>query len=442
VVLGLLSLTRENALVLVVPVLSWLVLRDRVPHTDRASTSGHRAWLPAAMFLAGCAVVLLPIGARNYAVGGEFHLTTSQFGPNFYIGNHAGARGLYDAIVSGHGSAADERDDATREAEAASGRTLSPSEVSSFWTGRALEFIRAHPGAWLRQLGRKLALTYNAVEIADTESQEVYAEWSPLLRALRPFNFGVIVCLAAVGVVMTSRAWRRLWFLYAIAFTYTVSIIIFYVFARYRFPLVPVLLLCAAGGVAALRDESPRPMRWWAAGALLGTVVFTYVPLESTRTDRIVHYVNIANVLSKDPEKSDQAMTFYQKALDVSPRSPAAHLGIGVLLAQQDRPREAIVHYRTAVAGWPDNADLRLNLAVALAHAGDLPRALDELAAAARLRPGDPTPHVIAGRLLLEAGRAAEADAAFDRAVSINPHDEGVRREVERTKHAADRTQK
>ena len=179
--------------------------------------------------------MLLPIVARNYAVGGEFHLTTFNFGPNFYIGNHAGARGLYDPLVPGHAEAAFERADAVRLAEEASGRTLSPDEVSSFWTARALEFIRTQPGAWLGQLARKLALTYNAVEIADTESPEVYSEWSSLLRALAPITFGVVLCLAAFGACMTASAWRRLWFLHAIALTYTLSVVLFFVFARFRF---------------------------------------------------------------------------------------------------------------------------------------------------------------------------------------------------------------
>jgi hypothetical protein len=54
---------------------------------------------PALIFAAGCSLVLLPVGLRNLAVGREFHLTTSQFGPNFYIGNHAGARGTYESLV-------------------------------------------------------------------------------------------------------------------------------------------------------------------------------------------------------------------------------------------------------------------------------------------------------------------------------------------------------
>ena len=63
----------------------------------------------------------------------------------------------------------------------------------------------------------------------------------------------------------------------------------------------------------------------------------------------------------------------YGKALAESPRSPASHFGMGTLLTQRRQHREALGHYQAAVEGWPDNADLRLNLAVALAAVGENP---------------------------------------------------------------------
>jgi 4-amino-4-deoxy-L-arabinose transferase-like glycosyltransferase len=377
VVLGLLALTRENALLLAVPVLIWFSTGDR----RRGS------WMPAATFVVGCALVLLPVGVRNYAVGGELHLSTSQFGPNFYIGNHAGAQGLYEPLISGHGNAGDERDDATRLAEEGSGRKLSPREVSAYWTGRALDFIRTEPTAWLALVGRKLALTFNAAEVADTESQDVYAEWSWLLRVLSPPSFGVILCLAAFGAVLTARDWRRLWFLHAIVITYTISVLVFYVFARYRFPLVPALMVLAAGGLAASREANvSKVTRGWALAAAVLAGVITFYPLVNRKADRVTHYVNIANTLSGDGTRWDQAKTFYDKALAVSPQSPAAHYGLGMLLAQQHRPAEAVTHYRIAVAGWPENVDLRLNFALALAASGDTDGALQQVDIAKVLR--------------------------------------------------------
>lgn len=413
--LGLLSLTRENALLLALPVLLWFWMEER---------GTRQRWQAPAVFLAGCLLVLLPVGARNYAVGGEFHLTTSQFGPNFYIGNHAGARGVYSPLVPGRGNAEYERDDATRLAEEAEGRTLSPDEVSSFWTGRALEFIRAQPGAWLRQMARKLALTFNTAEATDTESQEVYAEWSPLLRILSPFGFGVVFCLAAFGAAMTAGDWRRLWFLYAIALTYTLSIVIFYIFARYRFPIVPALLLMAAGGAAAWHARTARqPARRWAyiAAVLAGVVAYLPIANEDARIDRASHYANIANAFLQDPGTLEQAAVFYERALKESPESPAANFGMGMVLAQKRQPQDAVARYRIAVKGLPENGNLRLNFALALADVGDNDGALAELEAAARLRPTDPTPHLFAGDLLLKQSRLDAALKAYEQALAIEP---------------------
>ena len=319
VVLGLLALTRENALLLAVPVLAWVLLGAGGPRAGGAEGLRSWAWPATAACAAGCALVLVPVGVRNYAVGGAFHLTTSQFGPNFYIGNHAGARGLYEPLVEGHGAAADEQADAVRLAEAASGRSLSADEVSSYWTERALDFIRTEPTAWLGQIARKTALTFNAVEIADTEAQEVHAESSAVLRVLAPLSFGVIFVFGAFGAVMTAPAARRLWFLYAIAVAYTLSLVVFYVFARYRFPLVPVLALLGAGGIAAFRAPGARRMRLPALAAAVLAGVLTYLPLEGTRADCITHYVNIANAFLADRERWDDAQAFYDKALAESP---------------------------------------------------------------------------------------------------------------------------
>ena len=59
--------------------------------------------------------------AQRY-VGGGFYVTTSQFGPNFYIGNNPGADGTYQSLRFGRGAPEYERQDATELAERALGR--------------------------------------------------------------------------------------------------------------------------------------------------------------------------------------------------------------------------------------------------------------------------------------------------------------------------------
>ena len=125
--------------------------------------------------------------------------------------------------------------------------------MSSYWTSQALAFIRSEPLAWLRLLGRKFALLWNRTEMLDTESQESHAEWStPVRLAGRVGHVGVLVPLAFLGVIVTWPLRRRLWVIYGISTAYAASVVMFYIFARYRYPLVPFLVLFAAAGLVAL----------------------------------------------------------------------------------------------------------------------------------------------------------------------------------------------
>jgi hypothetical protein len=290
--MGALSLTRENALVLVAVVGLW-ALAGAPPSTitaitamtatdkrkaragaHRATSSGSPLGSPqwgvgaALAFVAGLAMVLLPVAGRNYAVGGGFYLTTAQFGPNFYIGNNAQSDGTYASLRPGRGAPEYERQDATDLAEIAMGRRLSPAEVSSYWTDRAIDFITTRPGRWLRLMGRKVLLLWNADEMLDTESQETYGEWSLPVRVLGWVgHFGILVPLAVLGMWTLWPERRRLWVIYAMTVMYAASVVMFYVFARYRFPLVPLLLLFAAAGAGSVIELARGTRQLFLTGA-------------------------------------------------------------------------------------------------------------------------------------------------------------------------------
>ena len=97
---------------------------------------------------------------------------------------------------------------------------------------------------------RKWMLVWNAGEIMDTDSLEAYGEHSVLLRLLGLFlHFGVVAPLAAIGLWVTRHDWKRLWLLHAILLAMALAITLFFVMARYRYPLVPVLALFAGAGL-------------------------------------------------------------------------------------------------------------------------------------------------------------------------------------------------
>ena len=372
---------------------------------------------------------------RNYAVGGEFHLTTSQFGPNFYIGNHAGASGTYEALVAGHGSAADEREDATRLAQDAVGRDLTSQEVSSFWTRRSIRYIRSQPAEWLTLLARKAALTFNAATVADTESQDVYAEWSPLLRLLGVFGFGALLAIAAYGAAASAAEWRRLWWLYAVGATYAASVIAFYVFERYRFPLVLVLMLLAA---AAFRETRPGTRRSVPLLAAAVALAVAYLPVGDARGSQATHYFAIGTALAKDPARVEQAKEFFGRALNAAPEFPAAQVGLATLLTRTGHAQDAIPYYEAALRSWPDYAEAYNNLGVAFQAVGRPKDAAETFEHALRLRPDDAGARSglaealnNLGATLASEDRMAEAIPYFERSLQLNPTDENVKRNLD-----------
>lgn len=417
VVMGGLALTRENSLVLVAVIVLWAVARAGVPIESRGAS--------AAAFLLGVAIVILPVAVRNYAVGGGFYLTTSQFGPNFYIGNNAHSDGTYLSLRAGRGAPEFERRDAADIAERARGRQLTPSEISSYWTERAFEYIRAQPSDWLKLLGRKTALVWNAAEMLDSESQSMHEEWSLLLRITAAVgHFGVLVPLAVFGICATWAHRRRLWVLHAMLGAYAASLVLFYVFARYRFPLVPFLVLFAAAGIAA-----PRGVTSWrvSLGASAAAAVLSNWPLLSTDLMRAISETNLGVALYEE-QRLDEAAASHRRAIAISPGYAPAHNNLGATLRAQGRLDEAIARYEEALRLYPEYSFAGRNLVNALHERGNalaarqaVDAAVADLQRAIAIDRADATLRYDLGSILLENGRYSEAVDELRAAVRLMP---------------------
>jgi tetratricopeptide (TPR) repeat protein len=457
--LGALALTRENALLLVPAVLGWTWLHWRPLGVARLRLG--------AVLLVGLAVVLLPVAVRNRLVGGEFHLTTAQSGPNFYIGNNPQADGTYMSLRFGRGSPEYERLDATELAEEAIGRALSPGEVSSFWTERALAYIRAQPLDWAALLWRKFRLLWNVTEVVDTESQETHADWSRLLRILGPVaHFGVLAPLALIGMWITWGERRRLGLLYAMLGAYALSVLAFYVVGRYRLPLAPFLMVFASAAVVRGRRflSARNPVeRGIAAGLVAGIMIFCNWPAVSQDLMRAVTYHNLGEALQSD-EQLDDAVRAYERALGLRPDYAPSHNNLGAVLRERGKLDEAIDHleealrlrpdfveaaynlanalaakgnldeavaqYRNVLELAPDAVDVRSNLGIALATQGKLDEATEQFRKAVALAPQTANPHYNLGNALLTRGTVNEAIEHLSQALQIDPAHVSARYEL------------
>ena len=409
--MGGLALTRENAIVLIAVVAIWAALAS--------------SWKAAAVFLAGVALVLAPIAVRNAYVGGGFYVTTSQAGPNFYIGNNPRADGTYQSLRYGRGAPEYERQDATELAEHALGRTLTPAEVSSYWSGRAFDFIASQPIAWLELMLRKAALLVNAAEAVDTESQSSHAEWSLPLRILGVIgHFGLLVPLACFGIIATWSSRSRLWPLYAMTAAYAASVVAFYVFARYRFPLVPLLMLFAAAGLAALPDivrmrAVPGGMKTVAAIAVMAAIANW--PLLNEAFMRAVTENNLGVALQGEG-RLDDATAHYRRAIAFRPDYAPAYSNMGTALRAQGRHEEAVHAYEQALKLQPDFAGAHYNLANLLLDAGNPAAAATEFRRALQSEPASAEVHSNLGIALAASGHGDEAISEFRRAIALDPN--------------------
>ncbi len=451
VVLALLALSRENVIVwtVVVPVWIWLYF---------SLHSRRRRALWVVYFFLGCALVLFPVGLRNLMVGGEFTLTTSQLGPNLYIGNHPKASGTYTPLRGGHGDAQFERHDATELAEQALGRSLSPAEVSRFWLDRTLDYVVSQPLDWLQLMGRKWLLVWNVAEVEDADDFYLHREWSTVLGILgRVMTFGLLAPLGAIGCVLTWEHRRRLWILYALLGTYALSVAVIYVLGRYRFSLVPMLVIFAGAaaveGVAFYR--APRLRRGLVCAAVgLAALVIVNWPVMGTPGPSAAGYNNLGNALVRQG-REDEAIRSYERALVLDPRYAAIHFNLGNLLVARGDLDSAARHYKEAAEASPDfheaywalgnvaamrndldsavelfrrslaisplEANALFSLGTVLGKRGQLDDAVGYLKKAIEIRPDHAETHHNLGRVLATLGRLADAMAAFQAALVLWP---------------------
>ncbi len=435
--LGALALTRENAVVLLPALLAWVGWRvwspaPRETRETRETRDPHDAperrdawrWLPLLALSLGAAIVLAPVAVRNFVVGGELHLTTSQGGPNFYIGNHEGASGTYQPLRPARGNAAYERQDAIDLAQQALGRPLTPGEVSSYWWQRGWQWITTHPTDWLALTAKKLLLTWNAEEATDTEDIYSHAEWSlPLKIGTTLCHVGVLAPLGLLGVWLTRRRWRDLWGLYAMMAVYSLGVALFFVLARYRYPLVPFLTLFAGAAIAQLpawwRSTAVREKLSAAIGLLLAIVVCNWPLLPAAAMRAVTHY-NIGYEFQRRGQ-ADEAITEYQTALALAPTYAPAHSNLGALLAARGQHAEARTHYREASRLEPTLAEPLINLGIDLAEAGEYAEAIDTLQRAVALDPNHVDAHYNLGMALASVNRLDDARGEFERTLALDP---------------------
>lgn len=488
IVFALAALTRGNLVVTIPLIAAWLLLAR-----GAAGSAGERParWLDrvterarlveAGALLAGAVLVLMLPALHNYKVGGEFILTTANAGANFYIGNNpTNETGEYQQLPFIRANPKYEQLDFANEARRRSGRDeMTDREISSFWFGESVRWMRDNPADALLLMWKKVRRFWGAYEIPDSVDYLFYAEYAPVLRIPLP-GFGLLAPLCLTGFVLTARrrGWPRL--LLVLTALYSATVIVFFVFSRFRMVVAPVFYVLAAhAGV-----ELFRRFKAWreGTGSLPSVLVpsfvflvffgFVNIPVRArvgSWSYRIADTVGLptwpetsadghfnlgvalagrAKNVTDEPQIEDyleQAAVQLRRAIELRGDSVVArdelelrvvlardHTELGKVLVRRGLNDEAIEIYAQAEELEPRNYRNPHALGIVHARLGDTPRSVEAFARALKLEPRHLASANRLGEGLLELRRYAEARDVFSHALRVDARNEraaeGLRR--------------
>jgi 4-amino-4-deoxy-L-arabinose transferase-like glycosyltransferase len=218
IALALATLFRMAIIFFVVPMLVWLVWRQR------------QHWRRALIPLAIIALAILPFTIHNYLIWGRFLLLESQFGHVFWNGNHPGHLGNFHPfkvfpippeVLASHNDV----------------------EITNRLLQMAVQNILNDPGMF--------------VMLTITRMREYIVFWptpssEPQANLLRMLSWGVLVPFALAGLALARKHWSQAMPIFLFIALHTFVHAVSWTMPRYRLPVDAVLIPFGALALVSL----------------------------------------------------------------------------------------------------------------------------------------------------------------------------------------------
>lgn len=424
--IGLAAIARPNALVLLP--LSLLFVYTRVRGGVRA-----RAGVVAAAALAAA----IPIGfvtLANFRAEGTLVLVASQGGVNFYAGNNPSATGRTAAIeelrdVSNSWN--EFVDAARRAAETERGIPLDSREVSDYWSSKAWRWIADHPRDAVRLNLAKVYYLVNGYETPN--NRDLYYDRPFPLNVLvwksRWFYFpwGIAFPLAVMGAIVGVRDRKtraNIGLAAGWVLLYGLSLVPFFVCARFRMGMVPGVVLLASFALA--RGSELR--RWQVLAAGVPALILANANVYRMSSEDVVRERARRGVVWMRAGDVERGREELRAVLD-TPRGEgeaASYLSESAFLLGQSYQREgdeaqALRCFRRSLDLGPTSVGVLVSMANHLAKMGEHGDALRALESAVVLRPNDGAVWVDLGLGYENDGDVEEAVRAYQRSIELGP---------------------
>ena len=408
-VFGLASLAVASALSFVVAASVWLFWQRRS--------------LPlVGTFALGTLLVIAPITWRNYAIGDDLVLISCNSGVNFYIGNNAN----YERTLKTRPGW--EWEDLIAEPVAA-GIEL-PSEKSAYFWNKAWGYISAHPLDYLGLLATKSMQFFNGNEVGRNQDIYYWRNYSHLLCTTLwkwgiAFPFGLVSPLALLGLALLLRhKGLNLGILFVLA--YSIGIIAFFPTARYRIPLLPLLLLLAAYAAwwfwESLRTGQGRQtILGLATLIVLGFLANARIGAMNMEGDAAIHYNLGQAYVSK--RQLDKAHHAYAQSVTQDSTYWQAWVNLGSVTALQGNMPIADQIFRRVTQARPGQPEVWVNLAHSSMALGKIEAAVQAYEQALILDPYLPRIYAELLQVHIRRGALEQAQELLDKALAHYPNE-------------------
>jgi Tfp pilus assembly protein PilF len=380
--------------------------------------------------------LIIPLGLtsiHNYLAGKDPAPLTTHGGINFYIGNHQGASGAWEAPEGIEASvSAINLEESKRFAEQSLGKELTTSQVSRFWYGRAVRFIVRHPVEWLLLMVKKTLLFWSSFETPLNFNYYFHQHYSWLL-SVPLFNLVVVMPMALWGLLYNLPQWRQKWLLYALIGTICLSVILFFVSGRYRLPILPFLLIFAAAGLAGLWQmiRVPGPRRWiWSIVLLVlftSQILYSHSRVKHSNFANDYYNLSLAHIMD---ENFEEAIRFAELAVEADSSYVDAYYNLGIAymrLREYDKSFDAFSH---VVSLDPGEIGGHRNLGALLLLRGEYDQALHHLQIAVEGEPANVNSLMNLGLAYFYLQRYGEAIGAWERLLEVDPRNDQARNNI------------
>lgn len=391
VFLGICAITQANVILFGVFAVIWILKKNGLPLRE--------AMKQFSCFVLGLSIIVGAVALRNFFVEKDFVLISGNLGFNFYLGNNPKATGKFfcpDNIVSNQ---EDMFRDARIIAKMETGRNLKTSQVSAFWVKKAFDFIRDKPKEFIRLLGKKTMYLFSTERFVHDIEFEFIKNKIGIFKVLQ-MDLSIIMPLCILGMFLGIKRHKEIALLYLVIITLSISIVAFFVTARYKAALVPFLAIFAGYGLFCIVDA--------VRNRLYPRIIFLFLLLALSCGFSNLEKVFAYRTKIKPIDKSEAINYHLTKAMEYEHNRDYMN---------------ALKELRFAYALAPESREVLFRTAIIYFYKNDLESAEQKFAEVAKIYPYSVDAYFNLGFIYNTERRFTEAVTMLTKAAFLDPDD-------------------